>query len=257
MRAPTAFVFVASLALAILFGSPSAKAEICEYSYWGCVDCEWTGPLQWIVTDPNTGAGQYDQPRGYDQICEPFPGLPWSTPLDQITPGSQGNYCRSLWSFPFEEYLCFPDPVGPPPQPAQQAVINLTAIWRKAQPWANCEDFGSGWSAFAWDGTSELLYCKQVSDTLPATAVVNVAGIWGGRRGTPAPCSSLGADWSAFTYDGKANMLFCMKTGPTSGGYVHDMTAIWNGFCSTIAGGAWTSVVWNGKSQIDFCADFN
>jgi PKD repeat protein len=135
--------------------------------------------------------------------------------------------------------------------PTDPVVVGLGAIWSHVDP-RRCEDLGSDWWPFAWDAQAELLYCERLSSTVAETGVVAVTGIWGGRGGTPAACSSLGPEWSIFAYDGHSNMNFCMKMGPTAGGYIRQMSMVWKGFC----GGNLATVIWNGKSEIAFCAEF-
>src|SRR4051812_2677768 len=106
-----------------------------------------------------------------------------------------------------------------------EAVTNLTAMQN-----GTCETFGGGWSEFAFDGVSNITYCKQVSATVPETAIVDVSGIY---PGSSIGCAAkFGAGWSEFAYDGTANIRFCKKTGSTAGGYVADVSALMgNGAC--------------------------
>ncbi|HYX34358.1 MAG TPA: hypothetical protein VE954_14740 [Oligoflexus sp.] len=131
-----------------------------------------------------------------------------------------------------------------------QAITNVTALQN-----GSCEAFGSGWSEFAFDGVSNITYCKQVSDTVPATAVVDLNGIYPGH--TVGCTAKFGAGWSEFAYDGTANIRFCKKIGDTAAGYVSDVSAlIGNGACEALAGRGWDTVVFNGRSNISFCAKF-
>ena len=241
----------------LTFITLSARADYCEINYWGCVDCEWTGPLTYY--EDASGNPGYYIPSGRDQICEPYPGTVTLFPLAQVTTWSEGNLCNPLFPLPNEEQVCYaepPPPNEPPADPNQQAVVGLTGIWRGANPSGTCEDLGPDWYPLMWDANAQILYCKQLSHTVPENAVVAVAGLWAGRRTPPPDCSTLGAGWSAFFYDGKANMNYCMQVGSTTGGYIRDMTAVWKNSCANL-GDAWQEVIWNGNAEIAYCADFN
>ena len=237
--------------------SQSAKADYCEYTYWGCVDCDWTGPAEYYVDD--WGNLNFYTPSGTDEICEPYPGSLMQFPISQVTLWSQGNLCHPRGPLPVEEQTCYPEPRQPNEpiaDPNQQAVIGIGAIWRGANPFGTCQDLGSNWYPLTWDGNAQILYCKQLSKTVPENAVVAVAGLWAGRRRPPPDCSTLGAGWSAFSYDGKANLNYCMQIGPTAGGYIRDMTAVWKSSCAGL-GNEWSGVIWNGNAEMEYCADFN
>jgi hypothetical protein len=131
-----------------------------------------------------------------------------------------------------------------------QAVIDLTAFQN-----GNCAAFGSDWSEFAYDGVSNITFCKRISLSVPAQSVIDVEGLYPGNLFSCA--NKFGAGWSDFAYDGTANVRFCKKVGSTAGGYVSDMSAVMgNGTCEHLAGRGWDTVVYNGRSNISFCAKF-
>jgi hypothetical protein len=209
----------------------------CYPTYSGFATCltedGWHGTIYypWATEDP--WVGLFDQ---YDFIT--------------------GEPCYQIEPLPFFEEVCEDIPPTRTP-PANPVVIGLTGIWKRAEPWKECVHLGSDWWPLTWDGNAEILYCKRLSGTVPETAVVNVAGLWAGRRTPPPACASLGPSWSPFYYDGKANMNLCMELGPTANGYIRDMTAVWRNSCRNALGENWTGVIWNGNAQIEFCADFN
>ena len=133
---------------------------------------------------------------------------------------------------------------------AKQWVTSLHAVQG-----GSCSAFGNGWSDFAYDGKSNIRYCKQVTNSNPTNGVIDVKGFHPGR----IDCASkFGAGWEAFAYDGSADITFCMQRGNVndSENYVADVNAFQgNSACDgQFAGRAWDRVIYNGHSGITFCA---
>jgi hypothetical protein len=57
-----------------------------------------------------------------------------------------------------------------------QAITDVTAFQN-----GECSAFGGGWSEFAYDGVSNITFCKQVSPSVPSYGIVDINGIYPGN----------------------------------------------------------------------------
>ncbi|MES9943314.1 MAG: toll/interleukin-1 receptor domain-containing protein [Candidatus Thiodiazotropha sp. 6PLUC2] len=135
---------------------------------------------------------------------------------------------------------------------ARQWVKSLSAVQG-----GSCSAFGNGWSDFAYDGKSNIRFCKQTVSSSPGTGVIDVKGIHPGN----VNCSAkLGLGWEQFAYDGKANLSFCMKVGNVdqSENYVADINAFQgtNSCDGQFPGRGWDRIIYNANSGITFCAKY-
>jgi len=131
-------------------------------------------------------------------------------------------------------------------------VVKLTAIQG-----GSCDSFGGGWTDFAYDGKSNIKFCKQVSISQPQFVITDIIGYFPGN----VTCNlKFGNDWSAFAYDGKARITFCMKKErlEIDTKYISDVNAfVGTSACKSVFGdNGWKNVIYNGYSNITFCAKF-
>ncbi|MDM8568464.1 S8 family serine peptidase [Thiotrichales bacterium HSG1] len=133
----------------------------------------------------------------------------------------------------------------------KQWIANLNAIVGRS-----CSSFGYGWSQFAYDGRSNIHFCKQTTTSNPTTGLINVRGFAPGHIN----CSTkFGSGWKNFAYDGMAKITFCMKKGNVNNKYITDVNAFQgNAKCEgRFNGKNWKRVIYNGYSVITFCAKFS
>ena len=135
---------------------------------------------------------------------------------------------------------------------AKQWVTNLNAIQS-----GSCASFGGGWSDFAYDGRSNIRFCKQTTSSNPTTGVIDAQGF---HPGNVSCAEKFGAGWENFAYDGQAKITFCMKKGNVndSDNYVADVNAFQgNAACDgQYSSKGWDLIIYNGHSDITFCARF-
>ncbi|MEW8146815.1 MAG: hypothetical protein AB2788_13760 [Candidatus Thiodiazotropha endolucinida] len=135
---------------------------------------------------------------------------------------------------------------------AKQWITNLNAIQG-----GSCSSFGGGWAEFAYDGKSNIRFCKKTSSSKPFTGVLDAKGF---HPGNIDCVSKFGGEWENFAYDGKADITFCMTKGDVdkSDNYIADVNAFQgNAACDgQFAGKGWDRIIYNGHSGITFCARF-
>lgn len=135
---------------------------------------------------------------------------------------------------------------------ANQWVTSLNAVQG-----GSCSFFGKGWVDFAFDGFSNIRFCKQITSNNPGIGVTDAKGFHPGQ----VNCTSeFGKSWENFAYDNIADMTFCMRKENVnnSKSYMADINVFrGNAMCEgQFTGTGWSRVMHNEYSNITFCAQF-